>query len=118
MVLDAFKKFSTVKTYSDYKEMIEKESLDFVLIATPTRFHYPTVKYALGNKLHVFCEKPFALTTLEGEELVQMATDNSLINQVGYHNHFIGTFREIKRLLQTGILGDLIILQAKLMARW
>ncbi|HBY52162.1 MAG TPA: oxidoreductase [Marinilabiliales bacterium] len=108
LVLDAFKKFSAVKTYSDYKELIIKESLDFVLIATPTRFHYPMVKYALENKLHVFCEKPFALTTTEGEELVQMATDNSLVNQVGYHNHFIGTFREMKRLLQTGILGDLI----------
>ena len=108
LVLDAFKKFSKVRTYSDYIEMIKKESLDFVLIATPTRFHYPMVKYALENKLHVFCEKPFALTTMEGEELVQKATDNSLVNQVGYHNHFIGTFREMKRLLQTGILGDLI----------
>ena len=39
MVLDAFKKFSKVNTYSDYIEMIEKESLDFVLVATPTRFH-------------------------------------------------------------------------------
>mgnify|MGYP000956209469 CR=1 FL=1 len=61
LVLDAFKKFSKVKTYDDYKVMIEKESLDFVLIATPTRFHYPMVKYALEKGLHVFCEKPFSL---------------------------------------------------------
>jgi predicted dehydrogenase len=108
LVLDAFKKFSTVKTYSDYKEMINKESLDFVLIATPTRFHYPMVKYALEKGLHVFCEKPFSLNTQEGEELVSLANSQGLVNQVGYHNHFIGTFREMKRLLQTGILGNLI----------
>lgn len=108
LVLDAFKKFSLVKTYSDYKEMINKEALDFVLIATPTRFHYPMVKYALEKGLHVFCEKPFSLNTQEGEELVSIANSKWLVNQVGYHNHFIGTFRELKRLLQTGVLGELV----------
>ena len=108
LVLDAFRKFSAMKTYSDYKEMIGKESLDFVLIATPTRFHYPMVKYAMEQGLHVFCEKPFSLTSQEGQELVDLASKKGLINQVGYHNHFIGTFREMKRLLLLGILGDLI----------
>lgn len=108
LVLDAFKKFSTVNTYDDYKEMIGKEQLDFVLIATPTRFHYPMVKYALEKGLHVFCEKPFSLTTQEGEELVKLANSKWLVNQVGYHNHFIGTFRELKRLLQANVLGELV----------
>lgn len=108
IVLDAFKKFSTANTYFDYKEMIQKESLDFVLVATPTRFHYSMVKYSLEKGLHVFCEKPFSLTSREGEELVRIAQNMSLVNQVGYHNHFIGTFKELKRLLKSGILGDLI----------
>jgi len=108
LVLNAFKKFSTAKTYDDYKTMVERESLDFVLIATPTRFHYPMVKYAIERGLHVFCEKPFSLTSREGEELVQLANIKWLVNQVGYHNHFIGTFRELKRLLQTGVIGELV----------
>jgi predicted dehydrogenase len=108
LVLDAFKKYSQVKTYSDYREMLEKESLDFVLVATPTKFHYPMAKMALDRGLHVFCEKPFSLTVSEGEELVRLAGEKWLVNQVGYHNHFIGTFRELKRLLQTGVLGELV----------
>ena len=108
LVLDAFKKLSVVRTYSDYKEMIEKESLDFILVATPTRFHYPMVKYALDKDLHVFCEKPFSLNSNEGEELNALAVQKGLVNQVGYHNHFIGTFRELKRLLKAGVLGDLV----------
>ena len=108
MVLDAFKKYSRVKTYSNYEEMFNKESLEFVLIASPTRFHYPMAKLALEHDLHVFCEKPFSLTTSEGEELVRLANSKWLVNQVGYHNHFIGTFREMKRLLQSGVLGDLV----------
>jgi len=108
LVLDAFKKFSKVNTYSDYREMIEKEALDFVVVATPTRFHYPMVKYALEKGLHVFCEKPFSLTTKEGDELVDLANSKWLVNQVGYHNHFIGTFRELKRLIEAKVLGDIV----------
>jgi predicted dehydrogenase len=108
LVLDAFKKFTQIKTYSDYQEMIEKENLDFILVATPTRFHYPMVKYALEKNLHVFCEKPFSLTTAEGDELNKLAISKKLVNQVGYHNHFIGTFRELQRLLQANILGELV----------
>jgi len=66
------------------------------------------VKYALERGIHTFCEKPFSLTIKEGEELVDLAARKNLVNQVGYHNHFIGTFRELRRLLQKGILGDLV----------
>ena len=108
LVLDAFKKFSAVRIYNNYKELIEKETLDFVLVATPTRFHYPIAKFALEKGLHVFCEKPFSLNTSEGEELADIAQNKFLVNQVGYHNHFIGTFREMRRLLKAGVLGELV----------
>ena len=107
LVLDAFKKFSNATTYSDYKKMINKESLDFVILATPTRFHFQMAKYSLEKNLHVFCEKPFSLSSDEGDELVSLVKSKWLVNQVGYHNHFIGTFIELKRLLNLGILGEL-----------
>ncbi len=108
LVLEAFKKFSNVNTYSDYQKMINDESPEFIVIATPTRFHYPMVKYALEKGLHVFCEKPFTLTAGQGKVLSELAREKGLVNQVGYHNHFIGTFRELKRLLSNGILGELV----------
>ena len=88
--------------------MIEKENLDFVVIATPTRLHYPMVKHALEKGLNVFCEKPFCMNTNEGRELEDLAGKKRLINQVSYHNQFVGTFRELKRLLKAGIIGELI----------
>ena len=107
LILDAFKKFTSVSVYSDYIRMIDNEKLDFVVVATPTRFHYPIVKYALDKGIHTFCEKPFCLRTKEGDELVQLADQKWLVNQVGYHNHFIGTFIELKRLLRENILGEI-----------
>ena len=73
--------------------MIDSETLDFVIVATPTKFHFPMVKYALEKGVHTFCEKPFSLSIKEGEEMVSSAEKNNPVNQVGYHNHFIGTFR-------------------------
>jgi predicted dehydrogenase len=108
LVLDAFKKYTKVNTYSDHEKMLENQALDFVVIATPTKFHYPMVKQALEKNIHVFCEKPFSLTSKEGAELVQIAKQRSLVNQVGYHNHFIGTFRELDRLLQSDVIGEIV----------
>jgi len=108
LILEGFKKFTRARVYDDYKKMIDSENLDFVVVATPTRLHYPMVRYALEKGLHTFCEKPFSLTLKEGEEMTELASKNHLINQVGYHNHFIGTFREMKRLLAGGVLGNLV----------
>ena len=108
MVSSAFARYNpSVSVYSDFKKMMDKEALDAVIIATPTKMHHAMAKAALERGLHVFCEKPFTLTLEQGEELQQLASEKNLVNQVGYHNHFIGTFREMKRLLAGGILGEL-----------
>jgi predicted dehydrogenase len=108
MILEGFKKYTKVNAYSDYKKMIDNEKLDFTVVATPTKYHYPMVKYAFDNNVSVFCEKPFTLLSSEGEELVEIAASKWLVNQVGYHNHFIGTFRELKRLLRENVIGELV----------
>jgi predicted dehydrogenase len=108
LILEGFRKYTRVNTYSDYKKMFSNEKLDFVIVATPTRYHYQMVKDALENNINVFCEKPLSLFTSQGTELVAMAGEKSLVNQVGYHNHFIGTFREMKRLLAENVIGEIV----------
>jgi predicted dehydrogenase len=108
LVLDAFHKFSKIKTFTDFRKMIDDVPADFLVVATPTKYHYDMVKYALDKGLHVFCEKPFSLNTTQGKELANYANTKMLVNQVGFHNQFIGTFREAKRLLDMNILGELV----------
>ena len=92
MMLKGLNRYTGLKTYSDYSEMLEKEPLDAVLIATPSRFHGAMVRQALEKNLHVFCEKPFCLNVDEGRELAALARLKGIINQVGYHYRFLGTF--------------------------
>jgi predicted dehydrogenase len=108
IVTNAFKKYGKAKVYGDYRKMLKRENLDMVVVATPTKLHYNMVKDALEQGVHVFCEKPFSLNNAQGQELVDLAERKGLVNQLGYHNHFIGTFREMKRLLDAGVIGELV----------
>ena len=100
-----FRKMTRISCYTDYKKMIDEVKPDAVFVVTPTKMHYEMVMYALEHGCHVFCEKPFCLTPGEGEKMVALAKAKGLVNQVGYHNRFIGTFNEMKRLLASGIIG-------------
>jgi predicted dehydrogenase len=105
-VLEVFKKHSKYHCFTDYKKMINECSLDCVLIASPTRYHIEMVSFAFEHGLHVFCEKPFSLHPSESLRLSEQANLLGLVNQVGYHNRFVATFNELKRLLEFNILGS------------
>ena len=107
MVLDVFKKFAKFPCYYDYEQMLNDTDTDAVFVAVPTKFHAPMVKKLLEKGKHVFAEKPFCLTPEEGKELVDLAAKKRLVNQVGYHNKFVGTFRELKKIIDNNFLGKL-----------
>lgn len=107
LVIDGFRKYSSFPCYSDYKKMIDQADLDGLIIASPTKFHADMVNYALDHDIHVFCEKPFVLNAEDGIRLAKKAAAKGLVNQVGYHNRYLGTFEEVKRLLEKGIIGEI-----------
>jgi scyllo-inositol 2-dehydrogenase (NADP+) len=106
-VLDVLEKYTGIKTYSDFRKMLQAEQLDCVFVATPSKYHADIVTAALENNLHVFCEKPFALEPDNGYRLADVAENKGLVNQVGYHYRFVAPFNEAKRLLDQRLIGDL-----------
>jgi hypothetical protein len=107
MVTDAIGKYSPFPCYADYKKMLDEAKPDAVVVSVPTKYHAPMVRELLEKNIHVFSEKPFCLTPEEGSPLVDLARKNKLVNQVGYHNKFVGTFREVKRILESNLLGEI-----------
>jgi predicted dehydrogenase len=104
-VLGVLSKYTGVRTYSDYRRMIDEAALDCVVVATPSKTHAEIVRYALDHDLDVFCEKPFVLDPRDGEQLVELARQRARVTQVGYHYRFVGAFREAKRLISAGAIG-------------
>jgi predicted dehydrogenase len=107
MVTDFIQKYSKWPCYADYKKLIAEEKPDAIFVAVPTKFHYSIIKFILENGIHVFGEKPFCLSPHQGMELINIAEKRKLINQVGYHNKFVGTFLEVKKIIHSLSLGEI-----------
>lgn len=93
------------KTHKDYRKLIDSGDVDAVVVATPSRTHAEIATYAMERGLHVFVEKPLTLAVEDSQRLTELAASKGVANQVGYHNRFIATFRETKRLIDSGMLG-------------
>jgi predicted dehydrogenase len=106
-------KYSGIETYSDYRALLDRNGLDAVIVAAPTRYHGEIVRAALDRKLHIFCEKPFCLDIAEGAELAELARHSGVVNQVGYHFRFVRPFNEAKRLIDAKVLGRIQHIRAE-----
>ena len=115
ILMNIFKKYINVATYSDYQEMIEENNLDFVIISTPSGSHAEIIKFGLDHDLHIFVEKPFSLDVDQGRDLVNLAENKKLVNQVGYVGRFHDVFLEIKRHLNECLIGEIKHFKAEML---
>ena len=83
------------------------EGADVALIASPPSLHREQAVQALRRGLHVFCEKPMALTAADADEIVSTAKDWSRLVTVGLIRRHLPATRAIKALLAAKILGRL-----------
>lgn len=105
MLGQLIEKQAKIPYVADYAELIASPGLEAVIISTPTRYHDEMIRAALARGLHVFCEKPMTLSSTVSEELAAEAVRRNLVCQVGYHNRFVGTFSEARRLLDLKAIG-------------
>ncbi|HIZ52920.1 MAG TPA: Gfo/Idh/MocA family oxidoreductase [Candidatus Enterococcus avicola] len=62
--------FTQFNFYTDMEEMIANEELDYVDLCLPTFIHAPYAVKAMEKGLHVFCEKPMAISTQACQEMI------------------------------------------------
>ncbi len=74
--------------YYDYKEMLEKEELDAVVIATPLMTHYQIAMDALDAGCHVFCEKTMCHDIECARNVVTKCHDTGKFVQVGHQRRY------------------------------
>ncbi len=105
LLTDLVRRHCHLPVETDYRRLLARDDLDAVVIATPTRLHAPMVDAALDRGLHVFCEKPLTLSPHESERLADRAEAAGRVAMVGYHNRFVATFAEARRLIDAGAIG-------------
>ncbi len=108
-VLRMFQSIWDVKTFTDYRELIKECEIDFAIVAVPVKYHFPIISGLLDADISVFTEKPFTKIYDEGKELLgKLAAKPHLKGQVGYVNRYQSIFREVKRLIDEGYVGEVM----------
>ncbi len=97
--------FSRYNLYTDYKEMIEKEDLDFVFIALPTYLHCEAAVYCLDHGVNVYTEKPMAITLTQCEMMIEASKRSGKKLMVGHCLRFTGEYELLKELTENGKYG-------------
>lgn len=96
-----------VAVYTDYKKMIENEKLDAIDIATPNDLHSVIAVYALEHGLHVFCEKPDAVSVEEAEKMKAASEKAGKVLMVMRNNRYYENSKYLKKYIETGAAGDI-----------
>jgi predicted dehydrogenase len=93
--------------YADYNELIEKEKLDALTIATPDHLHYDVAMAALDYRIPLLIEKPFATKTKEAELIIGKARKSGVFLQVDFHKRYDPYHIDLKIRLKDNEIGKL-----------
>lgn len=105
-----------VNIYRDYKEMLDKEDIDVVTIATESGYHPEIAVYCMKHGKHVIVEKPMALSTDDAELMIKTAKENNVKLCVSHQNRFNKSVQMLRRALEEGRFGKLVSGMASI--RW
>lgn len=101
-----------VDTYRDFREMLPREDIDAVLIATGDRWHTMASIYAAKAGKDIYCEKPCSMTIAESLALADTMRRYGRIYQAGTQRRSIDNFIFAKNLCRDGKLGKLTAVHA------
>jgi hypothetical protein len=98
-------KYKGCSAYNDYRELLAREDIDAVLIATPDHWHaWQAIDAAKAGK-DVYLEKPISVTIQEGREMVETVRRYARVFQTGTQYRSIPTIRQVCQFVRSGGLG-------------
>jgi len=94
--------------YKDYKEMLEKEELDLVVINLPHGLHGEATCYCAEKGVNVFLEKPMGISSGDCEKMISACEKAGVMLWVGHPQRYVAGNIFAKSLIDSGELGELV----------
>lgn len=111
------KKRVKVETFADIREMLDKGSVDAVIVATPDHWHALAGVWAMEAGKDVYVEKPLTYSIWEGRQLVKAATRHQRIAQTGSQHRSCPATHKAREIVQSGRLGKIQFAYAQVFNR-
>lgn len=99
------------KTYTDYYQVLDGNYIDAVVICTPPNTHAEIASFFIENGVHVLCEKPLALSSMEAEAMVKKAEGKGCLLMIASKFRYVKDIIKAKGIIESGILGDIILFE-------
>ena len=99
------------RCYTSHQEMLDNEELDVVSVCTYNTQHAAPTIYALEKGIPVLLEKPFTVTLDEAVEIMKAEKKSGKIVSVGFQPRFDGNMQMIKKIVESGTLGEVYYIQ-------
>jgi len=94
--------------YTSVDELIADEELNALYVSSPTYLHCEHVLKAAEHGLEILCEKPMAMNVEECEKMIKACEENNVSLQICFLFRFHSIYRNIKKLIDEGELGEII----------
>lgn len=95
-----------VKTYREYQDMLSDSELDVIVITTPNDLHYEMARQALLAGKHLVVDKPFTISTVEADDLIDLAQETGKVLTVFHNRRLDGDFITIRKYINEKLLGE------------
>ena len=100
-----------IRCYPDHKSMLDSEELDAVSVCTYNRTHAECTIYALKKGVNVLLEKPMSVTLEEAVEICRAEKESGKLLSIGFQPRFDPNMKMIKKIVESGELGDIYYIQ-------
>ena len=100
-----------VNGYLDYRELLAKEEVDAVIVATPDHWHAKIALDAMDAGKDIYLEKPMTHTNEEAHQLVTTVAETKRILQVGSQTTSADIWWKAKKAIADGMIGKMIMSQ-------
>jgi myo-inositol 2-dehydrogenase / D-chiro-inositol 1-dehydrogenase len=102
-----------VSTYTDYRQLLKKDEVEVVFIATPQFAHRQIAIEAFNAGKHVYCEKPMALTTEECDDMIKSSKKAKKILMIGQQMRYHAHLNKMKAVIDSGEIGKPVMMWLK-----
>ena len=97
--------YKACKAYADFRELLEREDVDAVMVATPDHTHAVVTMAAIKQGKHVYCEKPLAYSVYETRQITEAARRAKVATQLGNHGQATEEARLVQEFILDGAIG-------------
>jgi predicted dehydrogenase len=102
----AAQKYDITRTYTDYRQMLDEEELDGVIVAVWHAAHTDVTRDCLNRDLHVMLEKPMTLKAREAKALITLAQERQKELIIGYPWNYSPLALRAREVVQSGLIGE------------